>query len=522
MEPSGNGDVTVNLPATTDCDDGGAICTDDGRMLSTSVEVTVAGPDSQAGRPNTPATGAPTITGTVRVGETLTAATTGISDADGTANATFSYQWLADDVDIQGATGATYTLVDADEGKTVKVKVKFTDDAGNEESLTSAATATVAARSNAPATGAPTITGILQVGETLTADTSGIGDADGLTNASYSYQWLADDVDIGGATGATYTLVDADEGKTVKVKVTFTDDAGNEESLTSDPTEAVATRSNAPATGAPTISGTAQVGETLTADTSGIRDADGLTNASYRFQWLADDSDIQGAASASYTLVDADEGKAIKVRVSFTDDEGNEESLTSEPTEAVATRSNTPATGAPTITGILQVGETLTADTSGIGDADGLTNASYSYQWLADDVDIGGATGATYTLVDADEGKTVKVKVTFTDDRGRQETLTSAATGAVAAAPSPLTAGIHSAPPSHDGSTAFTFELHFSEEPDVSFRTLRDHAFTVTNGEVRRAKRLEETGNVKWQIRIKPSSNGDVTVVLPVTEGLRG
>ena len=57
------------------------------------------------------------------------------------------------------------------------------------------------------------------------------------------------------------------------------------------------TSDNSPATGAPTISGTAQVGETLTADTSGIADADGLSNVQYEYQWLADDADISGATT---------------------------------------------------------------------------------------------------------------------------------------------------------------------------------------------------------------------------------
>ena len=62
------------------------------------------------GPPNSAATGAPTIGGTAQVGESLTASTSGISDADGVANATFTYQWLADDADISGATGSSYTL----------------------------------------------------------------------------------------------------------------------------------------------------------------------------------------------------------------------------------------------------------------------------------------------------------------------------------------------------------------------------------------------------------------------------
>ena len=120
----------------------------------------------------------------------------------------FTYQWLADDADIQGETASTYTLVTDDVGKAIKVRVIFTDNATNEETLTSAATTAVAAKPNSLATGAPTISGTAQVGETLTANTTGIADEDGLTNAVFSYQWLADDADIRARPGNTYTLVD--------------------------------------------------------------------------------------------------------------------------------------------------------------------------------------------------------------------------------------------------------------------------------------------------------------------------
>ena len=113
---------------------------------------------------------------------------------------------------------------------------------------------------------------------------------------------------------------------------------------------------NRPATGAPTISGTAQVTETLTADTSGIADEDGLDDATFSYQWLAGDADIQGATASAHTLTCADEGKAITVQVSFTDDAGHEEFLTSTATAAVAARPNAPANGAHTISGTVQVG----------------------------------------------------------------------------------------------------------------------------------------------------------------------
>ena len=149
---------------------------------------------------------------------------------------------------------------------------------------------------------------------------------------------------------------------------------------------------------------------------------------------------------------------------------------------------NSPATtGAPTIIGTAQVGETLTASTSGISDSDGLTNASFTYQWLADDTAISGATTFTYTPVAGDAGKAIKVAVSFTDDAGNAETLTSAATTAVTQPP--LTATAHHAPASHDGSNSFTFELRFSENMEsFSYSTLQEHAFAVTGGSVSKAR----------------------------------
>ena len=474
---------------------------------------------------NSPATGAPTISGTAQVGETLTASTTGIADSDGLAFATFTYQWIKldsnlNDSDISGATGSTYTLVAADAGTGIKVRVSFTDDAGNTESLTNESALIVMAANN-PATGAPTISGTAQVGETLTASTTGIADSDGLAFATFTYQWIKldsnlNDSDISGATGSTYTLVAADAGTGIKVRVSFTDDAGNTESLTNE-SALIVMAANNPATGAPTISGTAQVGETLTASTTGIADSDGLAFATFTYQWIKldsnlNDSDISGATGSTYTLVAADAGKAIsgtaRVRVSFTDDAGNTETLTSGASAAVTAAKN-PASGTA------RVGETLTAETKDIADSDGLTSATFAYQWLADDADIAGATGSTYTLVAADAGKAIKVQVSFTDDAGNAETLTSGAT--TAAALPPLTASAHDVPASHDGSAAFTFELHFSEEIPLSYVTLRDHAFTVTGGTVTKARRLERGKNVRWEITVDPSGDADVSVSLPVT-----
>ena len=110
-------------------------------------------------------------------------------------------------------------------------------------------------------------------------------------------------------------------------------------------------------------------------------------------------------------------------------------------TVAATDATNTPATGAPAITGTPQVGEVLHVGTSGIMDTDGLTNVSYRHQWLrvnsdgASNETMIGSNAGTYTLVNDDEGKRIRVRVRFTDDAANPETLTSAATGAVAPDP---------------------------------------------------------------------------------------
>ena len=110
---------------------------------------------------------------------------------------------------------------------------------------------------------------------------------------------------------------------------------------------------NDPATGAPAISGTAQVGQTLTAATTDIADADGLDSPSYGYQWVrvdgSNETDIAGATSGTYMPEAADVGKKLKVKVSFTDDDSNDEELTSDAYPASGTVEAVPTT-APTVT----------------------------------------------------------------------------------------------------------------------------------------------------------------------------
>ena len=488
---------------------------------------------------NSRPTGAPAISGTAHVGQTLTADTSGIADADGLANAIFSYQWIVGECDIDGATGSSYTLTPDEEGKTIKVRVSFTDDAGNEETLTSAVTDAVAAQVNNPATGNPTISGTAQVGETLTADTSGIADADGLDNATFAYQWMhndgTSDEAIEGATQAMYDVQVGDANKMIKVQVSFTDDAGHQESVTSSATARVPAIWAGVVTVGNDALGSEAVGYSvfsigMGSVTDPTFEVDGVE---YEVDAVAyDDRGLHLALSnelwSPFTVhVDT---KMFESSAASTS-EGSESYIYTWSQPGLnwsqgnnvlvvileANVAGVAATGSPTISGTAQVGETLTADTSGIADADGLDNATFSYQWVhsdgSADAGIQDAVNSTYTLVESDEGKTIKVRVSFTDDAGNEETLTSAATATVE---SPLTAELQNVPTSHNGQNVFTFRILFSEDVTVGYQALKEDSFEISNATITKARRVSGRNDLR-QFTVHPSS--DAAVVLGLEAG---
>ena len=533
---------------------------------------------------NRPVTGAPAIDGRAQAGWTLTADISAIGDFDGLSNASFRYQWVSTsesiDTDIEGATDASYEVSDDDVGKTIKVRVTVTDNAGYEETLTSAATVAVAARPNRRATGAPAIEGSAQAGQTLTADMSGIDDVDGLSNAVFNYQWMStsgdSDVHIADATDSTYAVSDDDVGNTIKVRVIFIDDAGHEEWLTSAPTPTVVRRPNTRATGAPTTDGTAQSGETLTAVISSIDDVDGFDPADFAYRWLSNDGNsdtvIADATDSSYELSDDDVGKTIKVRVTFSDGRDYDESLTSEPTAVVISAE----AELPIWWANMQVAEitsvsigALTADqfsnqggsvglqvrqvwysiterklrlsfTEAVADADDFTlhvgdltlefpagsSDSPSVSW--DDVDVDweiGETllvriidGATPPATDASSSSGTAQTRSLTDTAPQESTSKDSwKSDAGPERELRLTAEFRTLPASHDGTSTFTFELHFSAEIEAGYARLRDLAFEVTNGNIEKAQRLTRGSNLGWRITVRPDSNADVVLKLPET-----
>ena len=153
----------------------------------------------------------------------------------------------------------------------MSVTVSYTDGDLTAESVTSANTAAVANINDAVA-GALTITGTVAEDATISADTSGLSDADGL--GAFTYQWLRDGAPVG-ADADTYTLDDIDVGAVMSVSVSYTDGYGAAESITSTDTAAV-TNVNDPIVGNVVVTGTAAEDFRLTADASGLSDVDGL------------------------------------------------------------------------------------------------------------------------------------------------------------------------------------------------------------------------------------------------------
>ena len=292
------------------------------------------------------------------------------------------------------------------------------------------------------------------MGETLTVDTSGIDDADGIGNATFSYQWIAGTTDISGATGSSYAPLVADLDKTIKVRVSFDDDRNFPETLTSEATATViaavtpltAKFRDAPDKHLGTGDFTFEIAfsEPISIGYKTLRDDSlDVTNGS-----ATKAKRVNGQSDLWKITVEPDSDADVTVVLPITSDCGTQGAVCSraggnkrrplsnrsELTVPGPAAANSPATGAPRISGTAQAGETLTVDTSGIDDADGMSGAVYSYQWLANGADVAGATSDTYTPVADDVGKAIKVKVSFRDDRNHQESLTSEATAAVEAA----------------------------------------------------------------------------------------
>ena len=384
---------------------------------------------------------APSVTGTTRQGQTLTAST-GTWSPSGTST---TYQWQraasgsSNWTPITGATGSTYVLGAADVGNTVRVVVAETNTNG-QGTAASSATGTVA--SGGPAfTAAPSVTGTLRVGQTLTASNGTWSPA----ATSYTYQWQRSTnggstwTSIASATHSTYVTIAADASAYERVVVTAANALGSGTSTSAQ----VGPVSGAPyETAAPVITGNTYQGQRLTATLGGWSPA----GTSYAYQWQRSYDggstwvSVWSMTASSYVLENSDVGQKVRVQVAATNAYGTTYAWT---VVSSAIGNGVPASVvAPGISGTASRGFTLTAGTGTWNPAP----TSYSYQWQRSTdggstwSSISGATGASYVPGVADETAKLRAQVTGTNAYGHA-TATSVVTAAIKASP-PLGASL--------------------------------------------------------------------------------
>jgi hypothetical protein len=264
--------------------------------------------------------------------------------------------------------------------------------------------------------GPPVLTGTPRVGSPLTA-------TDGPYNAapdSVSYQWKAGGSDVG-TDSVSYIPGPADAGKTVAVTVTATRVGYAPSSTTSATTAAVA---NATFGAGPTatISGTAEVGQTLTADEGDASPAPD----SYAYRWFAGGTPVSGADSRSLTLTSAQKSTAVTVEVTAVKAGYDSVSDLSEPTIVVGAGRLT-VTGSLSVDGTPEVGQALTVTST----VETTPSAPLSGRWLRDGSPIAGATSTTYTPTNADAGAGITYQLTATRDGYDDASVTSSSLGPV-------------------------------------------------------------------------------------------
>ncbi|MYD65996.1 MAG: hypothetical protein F4X26_08495, partial [Chloroflexi bacterium] len=451
-----------------------ALASDDPLPARTDIGTEVAVRLSRVLTPD--ATGAPGVAGVPQAGRTLAAGQGTIADDDdlpGTAFPTgYAFQWARvagdrSETDIPGADSWTYVPVADDVGGTLKVRVSFADGNGTAETLESAETAEVAAAA-----------------EDCTADRPHADWCTEMTvgfqagfNDRYGYEFslgigsLVEDGFVHGGlprvVEGVYILEGANDVIAVHLDTdvpsgTVFDLGGTEFATTTEVSQSswplppgfawldgqeVTVSANLP----PTLVDAEVDGNMLTLTYAEDLD-EGSVPAEDAYAVTVDGGAPAAptgvsVSGAEVTLTLADEvtpGQAVTLSYAVPVDPVQDESGLDAPAFSGQAVKAPGATGRPSVSGPPQAGQTLTAGLGTIADADGLPTTTfptgYTFQWVRVDGmtenDISGATSRTYTLTANDVGKTVKVKVSFTDGGGTPETVKSAATAAVVAAQS--------------------------------------------------------------------------------------
>ena len=272
---------------------------------------------------------APSISGSTGLGDVLTRVA---GTWSGVPTPTLSGQWRRNGVAIPGETGATYTIVAADSG----AAIDYLETATNAEGSATADSNNITVQTFAAPTNdvAPSIAGNTGLGDTLTRTA---GTWSGNPTPSLTGQWRRNGTPIAGETGTTYTIAVADSGADIDYLETATNAIG---SASADSNDITAQTFVSPTIGGvPTIAGTEEVGETLTA-TPAAATGNPAPTTSWQWQRSADGStgwaDISGATSSTYTLVSADETNYIRVKQIETNALGSDEAVSAASGEIIA------------------------------------------------------------------------------------------------------------------------------------------------------------------------------------------
>ncbi|MDR1799921.1 MAG: hypothetical protein LBR19_08620, partial [Bifidobacteriaceae bacterium] len=282
------------------------------------------------------------------------------------------------------ATSNTYVVKAEDAGKALWVRAKATAD----NYLTGFAQTGPLPQVPPLSLGSVAVTGTAAVGGRLEATLNGLAPAD----ATVAYQWFRGTSTIAGATTGIYTLMAADAGRDIVLKVTVSKPGLTAVTKYSNHVQVLGI-TRAEVAGVPAVGSTLQVGVDYLPATAGLA-----------YQWFRGTAAIAGATRAAYTLAAADAGRDLVVKVTASVPGLTAVTKYSNHVQVLGiTRAE--VAGVPAVGSTLQVGVDYLPAT-----------ASLTYQWFRGTSAVKGATQATYTLTAADAGQDLVVKVTVSLD----------------------------------------------------------------------------------------------------------